>query len=116
MLITFAPNGDTALVPPTKPAKGTVIAPVGIPYIETLDTTPPTTPYDGVIVDGGSSRFPISGGPVFKLKFIRENGVTDTDFDMDSEAAIDTALATIATALNASTEAITLNSDGTLGS
>jgi len=117
MEITFAPTGQVVDTAFATPQKGTVIAPVGIPYLNVPDTDPPTTPYDGVIVNGGSSLYPIMGGPVYNLSFYGPGGTLKVaDFAMESEAAIATAQATIATALNATTAAITLNADGTLGS
>ena len=102
MQITFAPTDQNVDTVYATPQRGTVIEPVGIPYLEVPSTTPPTTPYDGVIVDGGSQLYPIMGGPVYNLSFYKQGTVIKVDdFAMDSAAAI---------------AAITLNSDGTLGS
>jgi hypothetical protein len=88
------------------------LTPGGIPYVETPSGT---TPLEGALVEGGSYLFPL-GGAKYRLSFIRADGTTATFFGLDDEVAVDTALVTIDTALNASAEAITLKSDGTLGS
>ena len=84
-----------------------------------LDTPAGYTPIQGTMASGSSALFPILGSANgYYIGFYGGENKTllVTKFEMDDATAVATGLATISAALVADTAAITLRSDGTLGS
>lgn len=117
MLVTFEPTGENVQVGQfeTTPQRLASITSNPI-YI----TTPSGyTPVQGTLTAGSSAAFPILGtANNYYIGFFDGLNKTllVTKFPMDDSDAVTTGLATIAAALVADTAAITLKSDGTLGS
>ena len=114
MLVQFQPSGDikdTTKVTPSKGYSGGPYAPLEIGA--GLGTT--STIYGGRIVSGSELFGTASAGRSFLLWKTPSNG-TVASWKMDDEAAIQTGIETIATALDGDEAFIILKSDGTLGS
>lgn len=117
MLVTFDPTGENVQVGPFETTPQRLSSITSNPIY--LDTPSGYTPVQGTMASGSSANFPILG-TANRHYIAFYDGLNKTlqvcKFAMDDAAAVTTGLATIATALNAATEAITLKSDGTLGS
>ena len=117
MLVTYDPTGENVQVGlgETTPQRLGSFASNPI-YI---DTPAGYTPIQGTLAAGSSAAFPILGtanGHYIGFFDGENKTLLVTKFEMDDAAAVTTGLATISAALVADTAAITLNSDGTLGS
>lgn len=117
MLVTFQPTGENVQVGQFETTPQRLATITSNPIY--LDTPSGYTPVQGTMASGSSADFPILGtANNYYIGFF--DGMNKTllvaKFPMDDAAAVTTGLATIVAALNASTEAITLKSDGTLGS
>lgn len=111
MLVTFQPTSANAETTILTAQKGVQIGPFTPPVI---GNTPGLTGYK--TITAGNALFPVAGEGRNAISWQNADGFTIQQWNMDDEAAVDTGLETIATALVAETAAITLKSDGTLGS
>ena len=116
MLVTFEPTGENVQVGlgEATPQKLSGISSNPI-YI----TVPSGYVMQGSLTTGSSAAYPLLGqGAGFYIGFYAGDNKTllVTKFKMDDETAATTGLATLAAALAAGTDAITLKSNGDLGS
>lgn len=117
MLVTYAPTGENVQVGPFETTPQALAAITSNPiYI----TTPSGyTPVQGTLTAGSSADFPILGaanGNYIGFYDGMNKTLLVTKFLMDDATAVTDGLAALAGALVAGAGAVTLNSDGTLGS
>lgn len=115
MLVQFVPTGDVKDTTLVTPNKGYAGGPYALPVIGAAAGTT-NTYYGGKITSGSALGLaPASAGRSFLLWKTASNA-TVASWQMDNEAAIATAIATIGTALAAGENLLYLNSDGSAGS